>query len=65
MLTVNEYAQLSARTYDRTAENKMTLPTDITEVHWQDDDPNSGFSAGVYKKGSASIGTNKQSTHLA
>ena len=26
MLTVNEYAQLSARTDDRTRVNKMTLP---------------------------------------
>ena len=64
MLTVNEYAQLSARTYDRTEENKITLPQDITEVHWQDDDPETGFSAGVYKKGNqvvvAFTGTNEQ-----
>ncbi|MDO4248224.1 MAG: calcium-binding protein, partial [Neisseria sp.] len=64
MLTVNEYAQLSARTYDRTRINKITLPQDITEVHWQDDDPETGFSAGVYKKGNqvviAFTGTNEQ-----
>ncbi|QMT40970.1 lipase family protein [Neisseria shayeganii] len=51
MLTEKEYAQLAARTYDRTGANKITLPTDIEEIHWQDDDPKSGFSAGVYQKG--------------
>ena len=68
MLTVNEYAQLSARTYDRTRVNKITLPADVAEEHWQDDDL-LGFSAGVYKKGNqvviAFTGTHKQSTYQA
>ena len=44
------YAQLASRVYDRKdIRNKMTLPQDFTELGWQDDDPLTGFSAGVYQ----------------
>lgn len=44
------YAQLANRVYDRKEIlNKMTLPEGITELKWQDDNPLTGFSAGVYR----------------
>lgn len=52
MITVNEYAQLSARVYDKLRiENKMTIPNGFEEIVWTDDDSKTGFSAGIYKKG--------------
>lgn len=46
------YAQLANRVYDRKdIRNKMTLPEGVTELEWYDDDPESGFSAGVYQNG--------------
>lgn len=42
MFTEKEYAQLAARTYARTDVNKITLPTDIEEIHWQDDGSKNG-----------------------
>ena len=44
------YAQLANRVYDREdIRNKMTLPEGITELKWMDDNPSTGFSAGVYR----------------
>ena len=44
------YAQLANRVYDRKEiVNKMTLPEGITELKWMDDNPSTGFSAGVYR----------------
>lgn len=51
MVTVEEYAQLSARVYNRTPENRTVLTNGWQEVSWFPDDPSTGFSAGVYKKG--------------
>ena len=59
------YAQLASRVYDRKdIRNKMTLPQDFTELGWQDDDPLTGFSAGVYQNGNQIVisftGTNEK-----
>ena len=59
------YAQLASRTYDRKdIRNKMTLPQDFTELGWQNDDPLTGFSAGVYQNGNQIVisftGTNEK-----
>lgn len=52
MINVSEYAQLSAHVYDSLLrQNKMTIPGGFKELMWWDDDPKTGFSAGVYKKG--------------
>ena len=46
------YAQLANCVYDREdIRNKMTLPEGVTELKWVDDDPLTGFSAGVYQNG--------------
>ena len=47
-----DYAQLSGRTYFRTFENRTRIEeSGWTEVSWTRDDPITGFSAGVYRKG--------------
>ncbi len=51
MATLTEYAQISGRVYQRTDENRMYVPAGFTELQWLRDDPLTGFSAGVYKKG--------------
>ena len=50
MISTKEYAQLSAHVYDKLNEkNKIPIPSGFTKLHWQDDDPKTGFSAGVYR----------------
>ena len=51
MTTLTDYAQISGRVYQRTDENRMYKPSGFTEVQWVRDNPITGFSAGVYKKG--------------
>lgn len=50
-ISTNEYVQLAARVYDRKGTNRMFIPNGFEEKEWLDDDPTTGFSAGVYKKG--------------
>ena len=50
MISTTEYAQLSAHVYDKYRDyNKIPIPSGFTKLHWQDDDPQTGFSAGVYR----------------
>ena len=52
MISITEYAQLSAHVYDKKrSKNKIPIPSGFTKLYWQDDDPQTGFSAGVYRKG--------------
>lgn len=63
MATLTDYAQISGRVYQRTDENRMHVPAGFTEIQWLRDDPITGFSAGVYKKGNEIVigftGTNE------
>jgi Ca2+-binding RTX toxin-like protein len=51
MADLLDYAQLSGRVYFRTDENRTPIPNGWTELSWIGDDPNTGFSAGAYRKG--------------
>ena len=63
MATLTDYAQISGRVYQRTQNNRMYRPDGFTELQWLRDDPITGFSAGVYKKGNEIVigftGTNE------
>lgn len=63
MITLTDYAQISGRVYQRTDPNRMFVPDGFTEVKWLRDDPITGFSAGVYRKGNEIVigftGTNE------
>jgi len=62
MASVLEYMQLSERVYDALRNNKIGIPAGWEQLDWQIDDPDTGFSAGAYKKGNeiviAYAGTN-------
>jgi|GEM_PF-1614113 len=62
MASVNEYMQLSTHVYAASQVNKIGVPTDWEQLEWLPDDPETGFSAGAYKKGNeiviAYAGTN-------
>jgi hypothetical protein len=51
MTTLLDYAQLSGRVYNRTDENRTPLTGGWSELQWLKDNPITGFSAGVYRKG--------------
>ena len=53
MVALNEYAQLASIVYAKTDENSLPVPTaeGWSPLLWLDDDPLTGFSAGVYRKG--------------
>lgn len=63
MTTLQDYAQLSGRVYNRTDENRTPVPDGWTEDTWLIDDPITSFSAGVYSNGNeiviAFTGTNE------
>lgn len=50
MPTLIEYAQLSARVYKRTDENRVPIPQGWNELLWLPDN-SSGFSSGVCNRG--------------
>jgi hypothetical protein len=49
MASINEYAQLSAAVYAKTAENRIVPPADWVEVDRYQDHPVTGFAAGVFR----------------
>jgi hypothetical protein len=61
MPTTQDYAQMASRVYRRGDPNRTPTPSDWEEVSWIPDQP-TGFSAGVYSRGSeiviAYTGTN-------
>lgn len=65
MATLNEYAQMAGRVYNRTDENRLDAPTNSgwKELNWLEDDPITGFSVGSYLKGDEMVisftGTNE------
>ncbi len=64
MATVNEYAQLASIVYAKTDANELPFPSaqGWTQLDWIPDNPLTGFSAGVFRKGNeiviAYTGTN-------
>jgi len=63
MPTLNEYAQLADRVYQRTVSNRTPIPSGWTELLYDTQDPLSGFSSGVFQNGNdiviAYTGTNE------
>ncbi|HEY0333276.1 MAG TPA: hypothetical protein VGC74_06125, partial [Stenotrophomonas sp.] len=63
MANVLDYAMLSNRVYFRPDTNRTELARDWSELRWLPDSPETGFSAGVYQKGSEIVisftGTNE------
>ena len=51
MTELLDFVQIAGRVYQRTDENRMSVPEGYVELQWQRDDSLTGFSAGVYKKG--------------
>lgn len=48
MEKINQYAHLSSHVYNKTKENRITVPSGFREDSWISDDSLTGFSAGVY-----------------